>query len=143
MATNKTSKEPSAEKATVDLEPKVVALAEQLGWFLGRVQAKADGWLDKDALRKQVAQIRDGAADLLKHVNRASEAARKAVSKPTPAAEPAAAPKPRASRGAVDAPGKRHRKPPPQERIDKRIGEPAGKKMGQKRFKGGKSRGRG
>lgn len=143
MATNKTSKEPATEKATVDLEPKVVALAEQLGWFLGRVQAKADGWLDKDALRKQVAQIRDGAADLLKHVNRASEAARKAVAKPAPAAEPAATPKPRASRGAVDAPGKRHRKPPPQDRIDKRMGEPVGKKLGQKQFKGGKSRGRG
>lgn len=79
----------------------------------------------------------------MKHVSRASEAARKAVAKPAPAAEPAAASKPRASRGPVDAPGKRHRKPPPQERIDKRMGEPVGKKMGQKRFKGGKSRGRG
>jgi hypothetical protein len=38
----------------------------------------------------------------------------------------------RASRGAVDAPGKRHRKPLPQEAIDKRMGEPVGKKMGQK-----------
>lgn len=49
----------------------------------------------------------------------------------TPAtAAVAAAPRP--SRGAVDAPGKRHRKPPPQERLDKRMGEPVGKKMGQK-----------
>ena len=48
-----------------------------------------------------------------------------------------------ASRGAVDAPGKRHRKPPPQEAIDKRMGEPVGKKMGQKNFKMGMGRGRG
>lgn len=46
----------------------------------------------------------------------------------------AAAPRP--SRGLVDAPGKRHRKPPPQERLDKRMGEPVGKKMGQKGAKG-------
>jgi hypothetical protein len=56
---------------------------------------------------------------------------------------PAAAETMRASRGAVDAPGKRHRKPPPQEAIDKRMGEPVGKKMGQKNFKMGTGRGRG
>jgi hypothetical protein len=38
----------------------------------------------------------------------------------------------RVSRGPVDAPGKRHRKPVPQEPIDKRLGEPRGKQMGQK-----------
>jgi hypothetical protein len=48
-----------------------------------------------------------------------------------------------ASRGLVDAPGKRHRKPPPQESIDKRMGEPTGKQMGQKSFKLGMRRGRG
>jgi hypothetical protein len=157
MAVRKAEKARSeAEKTTVDLEPRVVALAEQLGGFLGRVQAKADGWLDNEALRRQVATIRDGAADLLKHVNRASAAARASATKlarpkgqagegetPAPGAEAAAAPQARASRGAVDAPGKRHRKPPPQERIDKRMGEPVGKKMGQKQFKVGKSRGRG
>jgi hypothetical protein len=49
--------------------------------------------------------------------------------------------KDRASRGPVDAPGKRHRKPPPQERIDKRMGEPVGKQLGQKSAK--MTRGRG
>lgn len=144
MAVRKAEKARSeAEKTTVDLEPRVVALAEQLGGFLGRVQAKADGWLDNEALRSQVARIRDGAADLLKHVNRASQAARRTAAKYAPGAKAAAAPQPRASRGPVDAPGKRHRKPPPQERIDKRMGEPVGKKKGQKQFKVGKSRGRG
>jgi len=41
------------------------------------------------------------------------------------------------SRGPVDAPGKRLRKPTPQEPIDKRMGEPRGKQMGQKGIKAG------
>ena len=49
----------------------------------------------------------------------------------------------RLSRGPVDAPGKRHRKPPPQEPIDKRMGEPRGKQMGQKSVKTGRRGGRG
>ena len=49
----------------------------------------------------------------------------------------------RLSRGPVDAPGKRHRKPPPQEPIDKRMGEPRGKQMGQKSVKAGWRGGRG
>ena len=39
------------------------------------------------------------------------------------------------SRGPVDAPGKRHRQPLPEERIDKRMGEPRGKHMGHKSLK--------
>jgi hypothetical protein len=41
------------------------------------------------------------------------------------------------------APGKRHRKPGPQEAIDKRMGEPRGKQMGQKSVKAGWRIGRG
>ena len=156
------TKRPAGGTASKDVEAKVVALAEQLGWFLGRVQAKADGWLENETLRAQVSQIRDGAAELLDHVNRASVAARTAAkampavaaspkrqgregekSSPAPAEKVAAAPKARASRGAVDAPGKRHRKPPPQVKLDKRMGEVQGKKAGQKQFKVGMSRGRG
>ena len=47
------------------------------------------------------------------------------------------------SRGPVDAPGKRHRKPPPLDPIDKRMGEPRGKQMGQKSVKTGWRGGRG
>jgi hypothetical protein len=46
------------------------------------------------------------------------------------------------SRGPVDAPGKRHRKPLPQEPIDKRLGEPRGKQMGQKNVRSGRRGGR-
>ncbi len=125
-----------------DTEAKVVALAEQLGWFMGTVRAKADGWLESDALRKEITRIRDGATALLQHVDAASRSARIAVAKPK-AAPPAPVQAARPSRGAVDAPGKRHRKPPPQEHLDKRMGEPVGKQMGQKSFQVGKSRGRG
>lgn len=47
------------------------------------------------------------------------------------------------NRGPVDAPRKRHRKPPPQEPLDKRLGEPRGKQMGQKSVKTGWRGGRG
>jgi len=49
----------------------------------------------------------------------------------------------RLSRGPVDAPGKRHRKPLPPEPIDKQMGEPRGKQMGQKNAKTGRRGGRG
>ena len=59
------------------------------------------------------------------------------------AATPAAASGTRSDRGSVDAPGKRHRKPLPQEPIDKQMGEPRGKQMGQKNVKNGRGSGRG
>lgn len=128
----------AAAKATSDVvEQKVVALAEQLGGFLGTVRAKADGWLDRDALLTELGRIRDGAAELLDQVSRAIPVARKAAAKPAVAATV------RASRGPVDAPGKRHRKPPPQEPLDKRMGEPIGKQMGQKSAKNRMRSGRG
>lgn len=188
----------NAGEATADVvEQKVVALAEQLGWFLGTVRGKADGWLESDAVRTEVTRIRDGAAELMEQVHRATVSAQKAAAAGATSARSAAGsvassarnavanasasakqavagartsttkavlvagtaarkaaktakgPQPvvvtvaKPSRGAVDAPGKRHRKPPPQESINKRMGEPVGKQMGQKSFQVGKSRGRG
>lgn len=130
-----------------DTEAKVVALAEQLGWFLGTVQGKAEGWLSSDKLRDEVVRIRDGAAQLLQHVDGAARSAVMATAGKKPAAKQgpvvagpdarkvAKAAKP--SRGLVDAPGKRHRKPPPQEKVNKRMGEPVGKQTGQKQFQPG------
>jgi hypothetical protein len=63
--------------------------------------------------------------------------------RPRAMAEQTATAATRRSRGPVDAPGKRHRKPPPQEPIDKRMGEPRGKQMGQKSVKSGWRGGRG
>jgi hypothetical protein len=139
MAVSKAArKNPSdAEKTSTEVERTLVAMAKQLGVFVGTVEAKADGWLDRDVLVREVGRIRDVATDLLAQVNRGRQMARDAA---TP---PAAAPPARPSRGPVDAPGKRHRKPPPQEPIDKRMGEPVGKQMGQKSMKNRMRSGRG
>ena len=50
------------------MEQRVVAFAEQLGRIAGTVQAKAEGWMDRDTLNKQIASVRDGAADLLEQL---------------------------------------------------------------------------
>lgn len=90
------------------MEQQVMAFAEQLGRMAGTLQAKADGWIDREALNKQVTSLRDGAAELLEHF---AAGARKASQK-KPAA---AARKPTTGRsgGGVDAPGKKHRKAMP------------------------------
>ncbi len=91
------------------LEQKVVAFAEQLGRVVGTVQAKTEGWMDREALNKQMASIRDGAAALLEQV--ADKATGGSTQKPADATAK------RASQGrsgsVVDAPGKKHRKPMP------------------------------
>jgi len=145
----------NASNAKDIAEQGMVQLAEQLGWFLGTMRSKADHLLDNEAVKQQVSQIRDGAIQLFDRVNKASAAAMESAKAATtsaakpaaksvakPIAKPAANPKGR-SGGTVDAPGKKHRKAPPQVAINKRMGEVEGKKAGQKQFKVGKSRGRG
>jgi hypothetical protein len=75
-------------------------------------------------------------ADLVAHVNRENALQRNATAKRASIAAP------RRSRGPVDAPGKRHRKPLSPERIDRQMGEPTGKQMGQKSAKTGRRGGR-
>jgi hypothetical protein len=126
-----------AFETTSDLiEEKLVAFAERLGLLVGTVQAKAEGWLDRTALTKDIGRIRDSAADLLAHLNREDTLHRNTAAK-----RPATSATPR-SRGPVDARGKRHRKPLAQERIDKQMGEPRGKQSGQKSPKNGRRGGR-
>ena len=118
------------------VEERLLAFAEQLGLFVGTVQAKAPGWLDRTVLTKEIGRIQDSAADLLAHVNRADALQRNTTAKRTAISAP------RPSRGPVDAPGKRHRNPLPAERIDRQMGEPRGKQMGQKSAKTGRRGGR-
>ena len=125
------------QQLTRDLvEQKLVAFADQLGIFVGTVRAKGESSLDGTILTTELGRIRDSAVDLLAHLTRQDTSKRR-----TPA-QPTAATVARRSRGPVDAPGKRHRKPQSQERIDKRMGEPRGKQMGQKHFKIGRRSGR-
>jgi hypothetical protein len=103
----KKTTEASSAQAADATEQRLVKFAEQLGRMAGTLQAKADGWMDREALNKQIASVRDGAAELLKHLG---VGAKKAAKKKP--ATPARAAKGR-SGGTVDAPGKKHRKPGP------------------------------
>lgn len=159
----KSAKNMKAVPNSGDVEAGIVKLAEQLGWLVGTAQRKADQVLDNDALKKQVTLVRDGAAELLKQVNSAGAAAAKQVSSASAAAAkqvtiasaaakklmPGAAAKKAAaaklageqakraqSRKPVAAPGKKHRKPPPQEKIERHMSEPKVKQMGQQGIKG-------
>src|SRR4030095_13392284 len=65
--TNSATTTPGASGATTldAMEQRVLAFAEQLGRIAGTFQAKAEGWMDRDALTKQIASVRDSAAKLL------------------------------------------------------------------------------
>ena len=172
--------QPPTDVGAREVEAKLVALAEQLGTFLGTVRGKADGWIENESLRSEVTRVRDRATELLEQVNRgtkpaqaavvsaaasartvvgraatsaresigpklrqtaatvsasaqrvvssATASARKAAKRPSKKAaarKAAKAATPKASRGsAVDAPGKKHRTPPPQVHIGRGMGEP-------------------
>ena len=104
-APNTSSGTPTADV----LEERLLAFAEHLGRIAGTVQAKTAGWMDGDALKKELARVRDGAADLLQQLT--PDATAVAAKRPTESAAP------RRSRarsgGIVDAPGKTHRPPMP------------------------------
>lgn len=119
------------------IEQRLVAFADQLGVFVGTVRARGESSLDRIVLAAELGRIRDSAVDLLTRLTQEDTSQRETPVSPT------AATVTRRNRGPVDAPGKRHRKPQPQERIDKRMGEPRGKQMGQKSFKMGRRSGRG
>jgi hypothetical protein len=91
------------------IEQRVVAFAEQLGRMVGTIQAKAEGWMDRETLHKQLVSVRDGAAHLLEQLAGGAAAA----TKKEPAAAAARGAKKRGSGGVVDAPGKKHRKQAP------------------------------
>jgi hypothetical protein len=104
-----TRKETGVPAAPEAVEQKVVALAEQMGRLIGTVQGKAEGWLDPKQISDQITRIRDGATELLSHLG--SAAGKSAGS----ARQSAVAARGR-SGGKVDAPGKKHRPPPPSTR---------------------------
>ena len=90
------------------VEERVLAFAQQLGRFARTLQAKTAGWMDGDTLKKELARVRDGAADLLEQLTADAPAA--AENRPT--AEAIRSSRGR-SGGIVDAPGKKHRPPMP------------------------------
>jgi hypothetical protein len=99
----------SGATTTDAMEQRLLAFAEQLGRIAGTFRAKAEGWMDRETLNKQIASVRDSAADLLEQL---AGGATKA-SERKPAAALARGKTKGRSGGVVDAPGKRHRKPMP------------------------------
>jgi hypothetical protein len=104
---DKTTTHASGATTADAMEQRVLAFAEQLGRMAGTIQAKAEGWMDRDTLNRGIASVRDGAAELLEQLTRGATHA--------PEKKPAtAATRGRnkgRSGGVVDAPGKKHRKP--------------------------------
>ena len=122
------------------LEERLLAFAEHLGRIAGTVQAKTAGWMDGDALKKELARVRDGAADLLQQLT--PDATAVAEKRPTESAAP------RRSRarsgGIVDAPGKTHRPPMPTDPGANRADSQAAKMRAAKTMvKTNRRRGRG
>jgi hypothetical protein len=122
------------------LEQRVLAFAEQLGRIAGTVQAKTAGWMDGDALKKDLARVRDGATDLLQQLT--------ADAQPVAVSRPPGDPAPKRSRGRsggiVDAPGKKHRPPMPTDPGANRADSQAAKMRAAKTMvKTSRRRGRG
>ena len=135
-----------ASMATDAMEQRVVAFAEQLGRVVGAVQAKTEGWMDREALEAQIASVRDSASALLEQLKTSvSNMASGESGQPQRAAVGAAAQKNRArSRSKVAAPGKKHRKPMPKD--SRAVAADARKstlRAGQPMMKTMKRRGRG
>ena len=147
---NEVSKTPGAQ----EVESRAIKLAEQIGWLAGTVQNKADTLMDNETLKQQMTMIRDGASKILEQVNRAGSAASESAARAAKAAKaamPGAAQKIAAaektaaaeakrelSRTPVAAPGKKHRKPPPQVKLGRHAGEmPMGQKAMPNRGRNG------
>ena len=63
------TKRDDEETTTADAtEKRVMAFAEQVGRIVGTIQAKADGWMDRETLNKQISGVRDEAARLLEQL---------------------------------------------------------------------------
>ena len=138
--TSSTAPDTSSSTPTADmLENRVVAFAEQLGRIAGTVHAKAEGWMDGDALKKELARVRDGAADLLQRLTADTQD----VAENRPAAGSTRRSRGR-SGGTVDAPGKKRRPPTPADPSANRAGSQAAKMRDAKTMvKTSRRRGRG
>jgi hypothetical protein len=71
------------------MEQRVMAFAEQLGRMVGTIQAKADGWMDRETLNKQIASVRDEASRLLEQLAGGAKKATKRASAAAAAARQA------------------------------------------------------
>ena len=103
---------PRTDEPDDAMEQRVVAFAEQLGRIVGTVQARTEGWMDRETLKKQIAGVRDSAAELLDQL---ADERHQHDRRPRRQAVTRRRKRPSKGRsgGVVDAPGKKHRKPMP------------------------------
>jgi hypothetical protein len=94
------------------MEQRLVAFAEQIGRIAGTVSARTEGLMDREALKQQIAGVRDSATQLLEHL---SDSVNSMTGRAKKTAVKAAATAKKQGRGLVDAPGKKHRKPMPKD----------------------------
>jgi hypothetical protein len=107
---------------TEAMEQRVLAFAKQAGYVAGTIQNRAEGWMDRETLGKQLASVRDSATHLLEQLgNVARRSGRK------PAARSRKVTRAR-SGGVVDAPGKKHRKRAPAD-PDARLAQSQARKL--------------
>ena len=137
---NETTRADGGTTTADALERRVVAFAEQLGRIAGTFQAKAEGLLDREALTRQIASVRDSATELLEQL---AGAATKGLKRNQVATAAPGKTKGR-SRGVVDAPGKKHRRPAPADPRAKIAESQAAKmRMARPMAKTNRRRGRG
>jgi len=80
MAKRKVSSSREEAGSTAEsMEQRVLAFAEQIGRIYGTVQAKAEGWLDREKLNAEIESIRDSATDLLAQIGAKKPAAGKSA----------------------------------------------------------------
>ena len=107
-STPKRTPQPSTrtQQPSTALERQLVAFAEQLGYVAGSIEVRA-ARMDPKKVSRQLTSVRDGARQLLEQL--ASGVASRVRRTPAPK-RPV---RKLRSGGAVDAPGKKHRKPAP------------------------------
>ena len=74
QAKSETTASASGAVTADPMEQRLVAFAEQLGRIVGTIHARAEGWLERENLNKQIASVRDGAAHLLEQLAEATKA---------------------------------------------------------------------
>ena len=121
----KTSAASSASTDTMD--QRLTDFAEQLGTLVGTLQNRAEELIDREALAKELSRLKDDASGLLDQLGSiASTVGARATGQQRPAAATSNSGGKQTGRGPVDAPGKHHRPPPPQERVSRRASQPKG-----------------
>jgi hypothetical protein len=74
LNTSGAGRKDGADSTRASKEQGLVAFAEQLGWIVGTIQGKAEGWLDSDVLTAQISKVRDSASTLLNQLRPATMA---------------------------------------------------------------------